>query len=111
MDEMQNTSYFQLARSSLVNLRPASINDPDYIVPLTLFATVISFCSLLIFMSLFWPGYLKSKIFLLGGTYVVDLQNFGSVENIMHYQSVHWFLPVSHLLAHISHYFVDYWIN
>lgn len=76
---MQNTSYFQLSRSSLVNLRPVSINDPDYIVQLILFVTVISLCSLLIFMSLFWHGYLKSRIFLLGGTYVVDPQNLGSV--------------------------------
>ena len=87
IEEMKNTAYFQLARSALASLKPASINDPDYRVPLTLFSTIISFCSLLIFMSLFWPGYLKSKIFLLGGTYVVDPQNFANLESIMHYQS------------------------
>jgi hypothetical protein len=87
IEEMKDTSYFQLARFALVSLKPASINDPDYIAPLTLFSTIISFCSLLVFMSLFWPGYLRRKIFLLGGTYVVDAQNFGNSENIMHYQS------------------------
>ena len=43
IEEMKNTSYFQLARSALTSLKPASINDPDYLVPLTLFSTIISF--------------------------------------------------------------------
>ena len=74
------TRYYELAIANLKSVTPASITDPHYRAPLLLFATIISFCSLMSFMGLFWPDTLKAPVFILSGLYGIahpaELQSY-----------------------------------
>jgi hypothetical protein len=77
-DAIKKTQYFQIAKANLDAIKPASVTNSDYRAPILLFATIISFCSLLSFMGLFWPDNLGKTSFILSGMYVAatpdDLQ-------------------------------------
>ena len=79
------TQYFQLARSNLIAVRPASLTQPGFTGPILLFSAIITFCSLISFMGLYWPNELAKKSFILGGLYV--LKNDVSEPDIINYQS------------------------
>lgn len=83
--KIKNTQYFQIAKSSLASIQPASVSHPDFVVPMLLFAVIIVFCSLMSFMALFWPNDFAPKSTILGGLYV--LQDGITIENIKTYQS------------------------
>jgi hypothetical protein len=82
---LKATRYFQIAKAQLASVQPASVSEPDFVVPMVLFAIIIVFCSLLSFMALFWPNDFAPKSALLGGLYV--LQDGLTVEKIETYQS------------------------
>jgi hypothetical protein len=82
---VKQTQYFAIARANLGAIRPASVKQPDFIVPMLLFATIILFCSILSFMSLFRPDDLEQKSTLLGGLHV--LQANLTAADIKNYQS------------------------
>jgi hypothetical protein len=83
--KIKTTRYFQTAKATLASIQPASVAQPDFIVPMLLFAIIIVFCSLISFMALFFPNDFAQKSTLLGGLYV--LQDGVSVEQIKTYQS------------------------
>jgi len=79
---IKNTRYFLLAKANLDSIKPASVSDGDFRAPILLFATIISFCSLLSFMGLFWPGYLQRPSFILIGMY-----HASNIEDLEQYQA------------------------
>ena len=68
-EAIHNTRYFQLAKASLDAVKPASVNDRDFRLPILLFATIIAFCALLSFMGLYWSDLLDRPSFILSGLY------------------------------------------
>ena len=78
---IKQTRYFQIAKASLDSIMPASIGEADYRVPLLLFATIISFCSLFSFMGLFWPDNLRTPSFILSG-----MTDFRNLDDLQRYQ-------------------------
>jgi hypothetical protein len=83
--KIKTTQYFQIAKGALASVQPASVSQPDFVVPMILFAVIIVFCSLISFMALFWPNDFAPKSTLLGGLYV--LQDGITVDKIKTYQS------------------------
>ena len=83
---VKRTQYFVIARANLDAIKPASVNQPDFVAPMLLFATIILFCSILSFMALFRPEDLAQKSTLLGGLYV--LTPGLDTDQIKNYQSV-----------------------
>lgn len=83
--KIKTTRYFQIAKATLASIQPASVSQPDFVVPMLLFAVIIVFCSLLSFMALFFPNDFARKSTLLGGLYV--LQNGIGDEQVKAYQS------------------------
>ena len=81
---VKETQYFQLALASLKSIRPASVNEPDFRLPILLFATIITFCSLISFMGLFWPTYLQQPTVILDGLHTITNS---SIDEITKYQS------------------------
>ena len=79
---IKDTLYFRLAKANLDAIKPASIADSDYRAPLLLFATIISFCSLLSFMGLFWPDNLRKASFILSG-----MNGAASADDLQRYQT------------------------
>jgi hypothetical protein len=71
LSNIKKTQYFIIARANLESIKPASVNQPDFVAPMLLFATIILFCSILSFMALFRPDDLAQKSTLLGGLYVL----------------------------------------
>jgi hypothetical protein len=71
MSKIKSTQYFQIAKSTLASVQPASVSQPDFVVPMVLFAIIIVFCSLISFMGLFWQNDFAPKSALLGGLYVL----------------------------------------
>jgi hypothetical protein len=85
VSKIKLTQYFQIAKSTLASVQPASVSEPDFVVPMVLFAIIIVFCSLISFMALFWPNDFAPKSALLGGLYVLqDGMTDGKIET---YQS------------------------
>jgi hypothetical protein len=77
----KQTQYFQSAKANLSAVRPASVTQNDFAVPMLLFATIIMFCSLLSFLSIYWEDDFKLKSSLLGGLYALqDGLTDGQVE-------------------------------
>lgn len=70
--EVKATQYFKLAVANLQSIRPASVTQKDFRAPMLLFATVITLCSLLSFVTLFWSDNLAVKTVLLGGLHTAD---------------------------------------
>src|SRR5271168_1200919 len=70
--KIRTTQYFQIAKATLASVQPASVSEPDFVVPMLLFAVIIVFCSLLSFMALFWPNDFSQDSTLLGGLYVLQ---------------------------------------
>ena len=85
LSNIKRTQYFIIARANLSAIRPASVKQPDFVVPMLLFATIILFCSILSFMALFRPDDLAQKSTLLGGLHVLK-EGLG-VDEIKSYQS------------------------
>jgi hypothetical protein len=85
LSKVKETQYFRIAKASLESIRPASVKQPDFVVPMLLFAAIILFCSLISFMALFRPEHLEPKSTLLGGLHVL-LKDVDS-EQIKTYQS------------------------
>jgi hypothetical protein len=83
--KIRTTQYFQIAKATLASVQPASVSEPDFVVPMLLFAVIIIFCSLLSFMALFWSNDFSQDSTLLGGLYV--LQEGMTREKIIAYQS------------------------
>lgn len=81
-EAVKKTQYFQIAKSNLEAIKPASVSDSDYRAPILLFATIISFCSLLSFMGLFWPENLRKTSFILSGMFIA-----ANPEDLQHYQA------------------------
>jgi hypothetical protein len=72
LPKIKETQYFVTAKASLGSIRPASVKEPDFIIPMLLFAVVIVFCSLISFMALFWLDAFIPKSTLLGGLHVLN---------------------------------------
>jgi hypothetical protein len=70
--DTKQTQYFQSAKANLSSVRPASVTQNDFAVPMLLFATIIMFCSLLSFLSIYWEDDFKLKSSLLGGLYALQ---------------------------------------
>src|SRR5271166_6039567 len=85
ISKIKTTQYFEIAKATLASIRPASVSEPDFVVPMLLFAVIIVFCSLISFMALFWQNDFAPKSTLLGGLYV--LQDGMTVDKIETYQS------------------------
>src|SRR5271166_1848850 len=68
---LMETQYFKIATGNLDSIQPASVEQPDFLVPMLLFAAIIIFCSLISFMSLFWPEIFLQKSPILGGLNVI----------------------------------------
>ena len=85
LPEMKTTQYFCIAKATLASIQPASVKERDFFVPMALFATIIVFCSLISFMSLFWQDLFALQSTLLGGLYV--LKDGLTVHDIEVYQS------------------------
>ena len=83
--KLKATRYFQIAKAQLASVQPASVSEPDFVVPMVLFAIIIVFCSLISFMALFWPNDFAPRSALLGGLYV--LQDGLTADKIETYQS------------------------
>src|SRR5271166_6634632 len=83
--KLKATRYFQIAKAQLASIQPASVSEPDFVVPMVLFAIIIVFCSLISFMALFWPNDFAPRSALLGGLYV--LQDGLTADKIETYQS------------------------
>ena len=91
LPKIKKTQYFIIAKASLDSIRPASVKEPDYVVPMLLFAVIIVFCSLISFMALFWLDAFIPKSTILGGLRVLQdmpreadrdlpVRNFGRVR-------------------------------
>jgi hypothetical protein len=85
LSKIKETQCFTIAKAGLSSIRPASVKEPDFVVPMLLFAAIILFCSILSFMALFRPDDLGLKSTLLGGLHVLQ-ENLDS-EHIKKYQS------------------------
>ena len=88
-NRLKDTAYYKLAIARLDAIKPASVAEPDFRWPLIVFSWVISFCALVSFMGLFWPNYLESRSFILGGMH----PPFGALPNMQNsdlaqYQSI-----------------------
>ena len=88
-NRLKDTAYYKLAIARLDAIKPASVAEPDFRWPLIVFSWVISFCALISFMGLFWPNYLESRSFILGGMHppfglLSDIQN----SDLARYQSI-----------------------
>ena len=77
ISKIKSTQYFQIAKSTLASVQPASVSQPDFVIPMVLFAIIIVFCSLISFMGLFWQTDFAPKSALLGGLYVLEQDDFG----------------------------------
>ncbi len=85
LPKIKKTQYFIIAKASLDSIRPASVKEPDYIIPMLLFAIIIVFCSLISFMALFWLDAFIPRSTILGGLHV--LQEDMTDKKIATYQS------------------------
>jgi hypothetical protein len=85
LPNLKKTQYFTIAKATLESIRPASVKEPDFIIPMLLFAVIIVFCSLISFMALFWFTAFVPKSTLLGGLHV--LQEGLTASEIATYQS------------------------
>jgi hypothetical protein len=85
LSKIKETQYFRIAKASLASIRPASVKEPDFVVPMLLFSVLIVFCSLISFMALFWLEAFEPKSALLGGLHV--LQDSLTPKQIATYQS------------------------
>jgi len=83
--KVKQTRYFQVAKANLSSIRPASVTQNDFAMPMILFAVIIIFCSLLSFMSIYIENDFRFKTSLLGGLYV--LQENLTNSQIATYQS------------------------
>jgi beta-lactamase regulating signal transducer with metallopeptidase domain len=54
LSKIKETQYFVIAKASLASIRPASVKELDFVVPMLFFAVIIVFCSLISFMALFY---------------------------------------------------------
>ena len=87
LPRIKKTQYFVIAKASLDSIHPASVKEPDFVVPMLLFAVIIVFCSLISFMALYWLDAFVPKSTLLGGLHVLDKNVIGDVNQIAIYQS------------------------
>jgi len=70
--ELKETQYFKLASANLTSIKPASVTQSDFRLPILLFSAIITVCSLLSLMGLFWSDNLQTnKTALLGGLYIL----------------------------------------
>src|SRR6202008_4688289 len=87
LSKIKETQYFIIAKASLASIRPASVREPDFVVPMLLFAVIIVFCSLISFMALFWLDAFVPKSTLLGGLHVLQENPQLTGKEIATYQS------------------------
>ena len=87
-NEIKNTQYYIFAKANLDLIQPASVIDPDFRLPIILFSSIITFCSLLSFTSMYWSDYFSDKTTILGGLYVLGTDKGPrSLSEIISYQS------------------------
>jgi hypothetical protein len=72
LPKLKKTQYFIIAKGSLASVRPASVKQRDFVVPMLFFAVIIVFCSLISFMALFTFEIFGAKSTLLGGLHVLQ---------------------------------------
>jgi hypothetical protein len=82
--KLKETQYFRIAKGSLDSIHPASVKQPDFVVPMLFFAVIIVFCSLISFMALFTLEAFEAKSTLLGGLHVLQDLNKNQIAT---YQS------------------------
>jgi hypothetical protein len=87
LPKIKETQYFVLARASLESIRPASVKEPGFVVPMLLFAVIIVFCSLISFLALFRLDVFEPKSTLLGGLHVLEDNVINDGHQISVYQS------------------------
>jgi hypothetical protein len=86
VSELKDTEYFKLANANLSSIKPASVTDHDFMLPIAVFTVVIVVCSMLSLMGIFWSDSLRnSKTAMLGGLYI--LGDNVTPEKIGQYQS------------------------
>jgi hypothetical protein len=84
LSKIKETQYFVIAKASLASIRPPSVKQSDFFVPMLLFVVIILFCSLISFMALFTPEAFEPKSTLLGGLHVLQENDKNTIAN---YQS------------------------